>query len=604
MDLLLDHLAARSEGAPGTVIYIGAGDGRLLDVERWKARMPRRLILVEGDPDAAAALARRVAPLRGVEVRRHAVASAAGPLRWHRYSWSALNGPLDSAGLAAHYPRLRPVETTSVPASTLAGLLEGIEQGANVLLLDVPGQEDALLAQLTRTQIAAFDIVCMRGCRLALPGGAAADAAVERLVQAVHQVVATDESQPLWPTTLLRFSPERDEMLRLRDRVAALEEEKLASEQRLLSEMTAERAARATERAALRERCDELERNARELERARERAEEASEAHAGQLTQLRARHDALTSQCAELENALARRGDECVALQQTVSSLNEKLVAEQRLLSDVTAERAARAKEGADLRERCDELRVVCEGERARANAAQQAYESHAVQLTKLQARHAALTGQCVELENALVSRSNESASLQQTASSLKERVAKLENMARAQEDAAKNALQAGADRERGLQVALREEREAHAEQQAALVADNQALQHSLASLEDGLAASRSDVETLQQEKLALERALAKQRAQLGRLAPRVVGPETAMASAGDVEGLRSRLAEAESRCVAAQQQAARLEVLVERLEAARDMQSGRQQKLHEERLRAEGQLELVKDLLLREPGL
>ena len=228
MSALFKYLATLADQPLGTLVHIGAGNGR--DLDGYDALTPDRLVLVEGDSDAAAELQRRVAHLPWAEVHARPVAAQAGPLAWNRYTLPGLNGPLQTGTLSAFYPRLRLFESRTLDAVALPELLAGLslelEPGrVHVLVLDVPGQEGSLLASLPQQQIVKFGFVLLRGVREALlPWGCAATLAVGQLRASCFDVMADAvEQEPLWPVTLLRFNAQRHQTEQLEQRLQSIQ---------------------------------------------------------------------------------------------------------------------------------------------------------------------------------------------------------------------------------------------------------------------------------------------------------------------------------------------------------------------------------------------
>ena len=220
IDTMLDKLATLTDRPLGTVVHLGAGNGMVL--ERYAHLMPDRVVLVEGDPDIGAALQRSAAGLPWAEVVDRPVAARAGPMAWHRYSLPTVNGPLDATSLVVYYPRLMRTASRTLDALAVADLLGGLglfgdDPKAHVLVLDVPGQEDALLASLPEDLLRSFELVVLRGCREPLlPDGTVAGQAIARMQQACFDLVApAGEQAPLWPVAHLRFNPQRFQLQQL-----------------------------------------------------------------------------------------------------------------------------------------------------------------------------------------------------------------------------------------------------------------------------------------------------------------------------------------------------------------------------------------------------
>ncbi len=228
MDTLFESLATLKDRPIGTVLHIGAGNGLVL--ARYADLAPERVVLVEGDTDTAAQLQRRAAGLRWAEVRAQAVAPKSGSLSWRRYTLPMLNGPVDSAALASMYPRLRLVGSIEVQAVALAELVADLALArdadhSHVLVLDVPGQQAALLASLPDSLLTAFDAVLIKSCREAMnPGAASLEQVLEQLCSRCYQRVAGGvQHEPLWPVSLLRLDAQRFQTGQLQQALAALQ---------------------------------------------------------------------------------------------------------------------------------------------------------------------------------------------------------------------------------------------------------------------------------------------------------------------------------------------------------------------------------------------
>ena len=205
-------LSGRPEGARLLITHIGAGAGELMPL--WISLQPSSLLLVEGDPGVANALEQVCAAVANCEVLSLAVSATAGTSAWHRYGHSALNGFVEMSALRRVYPRLRFLETVPqahVPVaqiisqanSTQQSIIQAGDTAWHVLVLDVPGQEDALLASLQAAQLDSWDVVIICGCG-ALPVPLAAPAAVQRLQGAGAQIAWTNaDLEHLWPVSVL-----------------------------------------------------------------------------------------------------------------------------------------------------------------------------------------------------------------------------------------------------------------------------------------------------------------------------------------------------------------------------------------------------------------
>jgi FkbM family methyltransferase len=211
----------------GTVLHIGAGDGSSID--SYLALAPKRLILVEGDPVTSAALEERAKTLPNASVIARPVSAEGGSLRWHRFNLAFLNGPLVPIGLSAVYPRLRPAETIAVESIAITQLVEAQEitqepDHVNLLVLDVPGQETALLAALPQPLLSSFALIIVRSCQ---PGTFADADAMESTIEALSanyfRPIVRNNDEPTWPQALVRFDAAAHEAGALRTRIVELE---------------------------------------------------------------------------------------------------------------------------------------------------------------------------------------------------------------------------------------------------------------------------------------------------------------------------------------------------------------------------------------------
>lgn len=215
----LDQALVRASTKPlGLLLHLGA-TVNMLDVLRGIDA--RHVLLVQGDPDQAEELRHACVDSR-VLVQERVVTGAGGQTPWHRYNLASLNGPLDADGLSRFYPRLRRASVLSMVAlpfsSLLASALPPEDERPNVLVLDLPGQEHALLLTVPVDLLQRFDHIVIRGCRAAPDDGWVASERSVELLQAncFEEVNPQSEQDPLWPIHLLRFDRARHE-LQLRD---------------------------------------------------------------------------------------------------------------------------------------------------------------------------------------------------------------------------------------------------------------------------------------------------------------------------------------------------------------------------------------------------
>jgi chromosome segregation ATPase len=231
MTALMECLNRLASRRLGTVVHLGAGSGAVL--ESYAGIDRQRLILVEGDPDAQIELEAQSQGLPGVELWPRVVRPQSGPAIWHRFSWSALNGPLDAMPLRTVYPRLQRLGEQSLPATGLAELLRALAlepdaERPDLLVLDLPGQEAALLRSLPRAELRRFAVVVLRGCRQPIGSeGEPLDDAVALLRDAGFRVtpppdaVEAADAADLWPVVQLEFDAAAQQLVDLQAQVAA-----------------------------------------------------------------------------------------------------------------------------------------------------------------------------------------------------------------------------------------------------------------------------------------------------------------------------------------------------------------------------------------------
>ena len=336
MDALVDLIATIPQRPIGTIVHVGAGSFAAGHYEHVEAR---RIVLVEGDPDTAAALKRSaVGETRRFEIVADAVAPAAGPIRWHRYNVRMLNGPTDRSGLEAVYPRLRCIEVLSLRAVSFQELLErpslvpdGPHGRPMVLALDVPEQEAALLASASPDALRRFDWVAVR-CRAPAAGGGVAPRPDKAVLQAagfaeVGRGVADD---PVWPVCLYKFDRARyarqkaeRELASARQQLGQLEKEFQALQGKLAESEAA--------RVAIQQQL--AERNAQHQQATKDAQQLRSE-----LTALRTKTDELQKKLTEAEaarSAMQAQQAERDARQRLLDSEILKAEAQLELIKDV-----------------------------------------------------------------------------------------------------------------------------------------------------------------------------------------------------------------------------------------------------------------------------
>jgi len=364
-------------------MYLGAGDADETSLARWQPRQSSRLLLVEGDLETAAGLQRRCAGRPGVEILDQVVSADGAPVAWNRYSLPDLNGPADQSSLSRIYPRLRRLESQQLASQRLRDLVEArvaaSEDGeaANALILDVPGQEEALLASLTREQLRRFCLVIVRGRQ-------ADSTSVPTALQEAGFRLSSQhcEDNPLWPVRLYRFDALRHQLAMLR---------------------------KAAEEAVRRE---EATRHA--LLEAKDALEQARRRDADALAEAQARAARLDARATELEQDLAAQAAAQEQLRRQLESEHRLLAQAQSQLNELRQEHRdlrdelhRETEQAEDLRQRLADLGARAdrsEGQRAAMDSELQQAKAQAQALqAKLSAADAAGWQQrCLSLEDEL----------------------------------------------------------------------------------------------------------------------------------------------------------------------------------------------------------
>jgi hypothetical protein len=225
-----------------TVVHVNPADTDV--VERYLALGAERVVLVAGDPDTVSPLCAAMRGRSDVEVVEAVVAPTAGHARWMRFNVRGLGGLLEPTGLRGYFPRLQLLECVPVCTSTLQTVLDRLhvsrhdDERANLLVLETPGTEAALLQGVARETLYAFGLVLLRGARGGLyQNGVDHEAALRWLRgRAYRQHIQIEETDPLWPVTLMRLHAEAAERMVHADHVlelrAQLEHVQKAFEQR------------------------------------------------------------------------------------------------------------------------------------------------------------------------------------------------------------------------------------------------------------------------------------------------------------------------------------------------------------------------------------
>lgn len=185
------------------IVHIGAGRGK--DLEHLLASGVRRIVLVDADRHAAAALRRLAGAVdRGavdIEVIEAAVAGVEKDAELLIYNLERVSGVRPAQGLHEVYPGLvvqRALTLTTTPSSALIKGLDLDPFARNRLILDTPGEERAILERLQSDDLLdVFSEIEVSVCMDVLYEGAAAPEDIVTQLQGASFHVRV-EQEGLW----------------------------------------------------------------------------------------------------------------------------------------------------------------------------------------------------------------------------------------------------------------------------------------------------------------------------------------------------------------------------------------------------------------------
>ena len=214
MKQLHDLLLQRDPVPFDCIVHIGAGgDAKMLDYAPLQAA---RLLLVEADPDAFTDLAVHHSASDCV-VLVHALVSGHGESQtFQRYSLPMLNSPLDRGSLLEIYPRLELLDSIPMEATCLTTLLSAHAStlgNRNLLILDIPGQEAAVLNCFPQTELENFPWILVCGtCDALQLGGNSLEKTRDFLTNYFYEPHEQFDEDPTWPMQLFRLDPRKAEI--------------------------------------------------------------------------------------------------------------------------------------------------------------------------------------------------------------------------------------------------------------------------------------------------------------------------------------------------------------------------------------------------------
>ena len=289
--------------SPDVILHFGAGNCSELEI--WLAANPRRIVLVEPNPDSAKRLTAQARDHDRIHVIQQAVGDPGGSRRFRRFNIPALNSLREPTGLLELFPGLRTERELDVDAVAPVDLIESFEldpDGHHWLIIDTPGEEAAIVDSLhTAGQLASFERIMLHcGTDSLYQGNGPVDAPLDQLQKAGYDIEQRDDSDPDRPGWSLRRNPLRLENEALRREISDLEKETQE-----LSQARDEQAKQVKERQqaleALEQDKQALEEKVAELEERAKELAEASDANAVLARQRQERVSELKTQLADMK---------------------------------------------------------------------------------------------------------------------------------------------------------------------------------------------------------------------------------------------------------------------------------------------------------------
>ena len=223
-----------------TLVHLGVG--RCSELDAYLAMQPKRMLLVEADPQQAEAVQARTASLPQVQVRCATVAGSPGPATFFRYNLPDAGSLHPASGLLQLFPGLKTVEEIQVDAVSPVALLQPLQlQQAqeNLLIIDLPGEELPVLQGLQQAQqlhlFHHLHLYC--GCQPLYESSLPARQILKWLQDQGFDLLSEDDSNdPDRPRWILQRNT-----LQLHNRELQAQIEQLAKEKEEVAKLSAER---------------------------------------------------------------------------------------------------------------------------------------------------------------------------------------------------------------------------------------------------------------------------------------------------------------------------------------------------------------------------
>jgi hypothetical protein len=207
MKMLLQYILQNNLDGLHSGLVVGAGNGsRLAD---WRQLGCRHLLLTEAHPRQAEELSRRLRHEKGETLLALAVTTDELPTATlqplNNLAYSSLNVATD---LFKHYPNLRNTEAVQVPARSLKQLLQEQaldEQLPHMLVIAAPGQAMHLLQETPACALQAFTWLLIEcSCEPLYLGDVGASDIIAWLLELGYDLI-TDDPDAVYPLSQLLF---------------------------------------------------------------------------------------------------------------------------------------------------------------------------------------------------------------------------------------------------------------------------------------------------------------------------------------------------------------------------------------------------------------
>ena len=329
---LLSRLSHATSGPLDLVVHIGPG--AFVSPADYAPLQPAQIVLVEADPAAVTRLQRAFAgSTPQARILEKLLLPNPGPASLFKFNLPAVNGIRPVGALKTLYPNLRLVEEIPLVGESFPSFLASLSlesEDARLLILDVQGQELALLESLSPDVIERFDWILLRGCASAFQEGANLLAGASSFLESrFFESAAMDaETDPAWPCQLLRLNRPH----------AALQRE-LDSRARLLLEKSAEIFRQSERIAQLEPQLTQLHAETNLLRHELQAAGEISGALGQNIANSSAQLETAQAQIRALEARQLELDDELGAKKTLIQALTKGRAQQDQLFAELAAER-------------------------------------------------------------------------------------------------------------------------------------------------------------------------------------------------------------------------------------------------------------------------